>query len=357
MREYRRRSSSRDVTLIVPFELIVLFVIIGLTSITALVLSIISVVNINNTPSISTNERTFSLPAGAVRISDDHFRIFRNNGTIVGEILVYRHNKTLETSNNADYETSNIKNVHAPSIPDRLASPLNSQCYGALLPGVRWRSAKNFIIDTSNTAGLSPSFLINSYNSAINTWQTIANQQVWGSMSQGSLNPATFDTYDGVDGLAFAAINIPGASNAVAVTISFHTCLPQDAFGNCLGPDQFVEFKQIYDTVNYRWGDATQDSSVFDMQEIMTHENGHVMGLIDLYLSVCSADTMYGYASVGQTNKRTPTADDIQGICSLGYPCSAGGGSSPASGDAIESQSTSNVILSLTALLLLVMIL
>lgn len=106
--------------------------------------------------------------------------------------------------------------------------------------------------------------------------------------------------------------------DAIAVTISFHACVTQNN-GGCI--NEYVEWKQIYDVVDYTFGDATKSSSVFDFQSIACHENGHVMGLKDIYLSQCSYVTMYGYASPGQTTKRNPSAEDIQGICQLGYPC------------------------------------
>jgi hypothetical protein len=54
-----------------------------------------------------------------------------------------------------------------------------------------------------------------------------------------------------------------------------------------------------------------------DFDNIATHELGHSCGLGDLYTSDCSQQTMYGYASNGETNKRTLECGDIAGISEL----------------------------------------
>ena len=51
-----------------------------------------------------------------------------------------------------------------------------------------------------------------------------------------------------------------------------------------------------------------------DFENIVTHEHGHVFGLDDLYTSTCSEETMYGYATEGETKKRTLESGDIMGI-------------------------------------------
>ena len=54
----------------------------------------------------------------------------------------------------------------------------------------------------------------------------------------------------------------------------------------------------------------------FDVQNTVTHEAGHTMGLA--HSGIADA-TMFRTAPIGQTSKRTLHADDIQGICDI-YP-------------------------------------
>ncbi|MBA7681586.1 hypothetical protein ES703_89926 [subsurface metagenome] len=71
----------------------------------------------------------------------------------------------------------------------------------------------------------------------------------------------------------------------------------------------------IFDDVDFDWGIA--DENKMDFENIATHELGHAVGLGDLYDSKCSEQTMYGYASNGETKKRTLESGDIAGIQSL----------------------------------------
>ncbi len=54
-----------------------------------------------------------------------------------------------------------------------------------------------------------------------------------------------------------------------------------------------------------------------DFENIATHELGHSVGMGDLYTAECNQQTMYGYASNGETNKRTLESGDINGIRAL----------------------------------------
>ena len=76
---------------------------------------------------------------------------------------------------------------------------------------------------------------------------------------------------------------------------------------------RIVEFDQLYNT-RFTWGDATVNPAVMDLQNIATHELGHGVGLADIYSTTCSAVTMYGYSTEGETQKRTLEQPDITGL-------------------------------------------
>jgi hypothetical protein len=77
-----------------------------------------------------------------------------------------------------------------------------------------------------------------------------------------------------------------------------------------------LECDIMFDT-DWTWGDATDDTSLMDLQNIATHELGHCFNLADIYDSSQSQLTMYGYSGPGDTAKRTLEAGDIAGIQSL----------------------------------------
>ncbi len=66
--------------------------------------------------------------------------------------------------------------------------------------------------------------------------------------------------------------------------------------------------------------DAAPDA--YDLQNVATHELGHSLSLSDLYGAENVWKTMYGYVSVGETQKRTLHPDDMDGISYL-YPAAA----------------------------------
>jgi len=81
---------------------------------------------------------------------------------------------------------------------------------------------------------------------------------------------------------------------------------------------QVVENDVCFNGYNYTWS-STGQAFKMDVANIATHEFGHNLVLADLYDAGSSEFTMYGYASAGETKKRTLHQDDINGIRFL-YP-------------------------------------
>ncbi len=61
------------------------------------------------------------------------------------------------------------------------------------------------------------------------------------------------------------------------------------------------------------------DPNTYDAQNILTHEQGHWLGLDDFYTADFVNNTMYGYGSKGETKKITLTSGDIAGAAAI-YP-------------------------------------
>ncbi len=79
---------------------------------------------------------------------------------------------------------------------------------------------------------------------------------------------------------------------------------------------EILEFDVLFDN-DYPWGNGQEDGSVMDLQNIATHELGHGLGLDDVYDSSCAEVTMYGYSELGEIDKRTLEASDIEGLLKL----------------------------------------
>jgi len=69
----------------------------------------------------------------------------------------------------------------------------------------------------------------------------------------------------------------------------------------------------LFNGYDYTWSDSGQ-AGKFDVANIATHELGHTLMLLDLYGGADAQKTMYGYASPGETKKRSLHSDDIAGI-------------------------------------------
>ena len=80
-------------------------------------------------------------------------------------------------------------------------------------------------------------------------------------------------------------------------------------------PRTIVEWDIVLNT-GFTWG-TEGVPEVMDIQNITTHEVGHVVGLDDLYQDAYSKQTMYGYSDYGETTKRDLLAGDILGAQKL----------------------------------------
>jgi len=83
-----------------------------------------------------------------------------------------------------------------------------------------------------------------------------------------------------------------------------------------------VEFDVKFDSGDsWQIYENTASSASFDVRNVATHEFGHSLGLLDLYGSGDTKETMYGYVSYGQTTKRTLYTGDLAGLYAI-YPVS-----------------------------------
>ncbi len=70
---------------------------------------------------------------------------------------------------------------------------------------------------------------------------------------------------------------------------------------------------------NCAWS-TTGDTNSYDLQEVVTHELGHSLSLVDLYEPTESYKAMYGYSGKGETWRRELSKDDRYGILAIYTP-------------------------------------
>jgi hypothetical protein len=132
---------------------------------------------------------------------------------------------------------------------------------------------------------------------ALNTWACASD---FSTVYDGATaNTAT--NFDGVNAMSFNSSGW-GNPNTIAVTTWWWYTTP--------GPR--VEADIAFNSQNYTWA-VNGSSSSMDIQNIATHETGHFHWALDLYGADDSEKTMYGFASNGETKRRTLDEADVEG--------------------------------------------
>jgi len=187
--------------------------------------------------------------------------------------------------------------------------------YEFLGRSVKWKDLPvNYVIDPDNPDGLPETFVVEAISNGAEEWNEHTSAELFGTYTV--VYDATFDTDSPDDKNELLFGDYP-EEGVIAVTV---------IWGYFYGPPgqrKIIEFDIMFD-IDFSWGDAglTSESelggtSIMDLQNIATHELGHAAGLADLYNDQASEQTMYGYATYGETKKRTLNTGDIAGIQAL----------------------------------------
>lgn len=182
-----------------------------------------------------------------------------------------------------------------------------SSCYGFLARGAKWKTVEPYLVDPANTEGLNETLIAANLAADIGKWEAAAGVDIIGNEIVGIVDGADTGSPDNKNEMYFADV---GQSGAIAITV---------VWGIFSGPPwqrELVEWDQVYDQVDFDWS-ATGEADKMDFENIATHELGHSVGMDDLYDDKCSEQTMYGYASNGETNKRDLNTGDIAGVQKL----------------------------------------
>jgi len=178
-------------------------------------------------------------------------------------------------------------------------------CYKLL--GVQWKSLPISYVINPNVESIVPGAISVSNE----TWDIATSRELFNDTPFFD-SSADWDS-DYPDGRNEYSLGNYPQKGVIAVTVIW-SGVPLGGRGR-----QIVDYDVMFDT-DYAWGDASINPAVMDLQNIATHESGHGLGLADIYDSVCSAVTMYGYSSYGETQKRILEQPDITGLQKLyGY--------------------------------------
>lgn len=197
-----------------------------------------------------------------------------------------------------DWELDRVDFIHyaKPASPGK--APKTESCYK--LMGVKWGSLPvNYVINPTNTDGLSESFVTGAVSASTETWDAVTSKELMNDNY--TIDPlAQYGVQNYQNAVVFG--DYPN-NNVIAITSVWYT--PRGR--------QIVEFDILFNT-RFDWGDASINPAVMDLQNIATHELGHAVGLNDIYSTTCAEVTMYGYSDYGEIDKRTLEQSDITGL-------------------------------------------
>ena len=181
--------------------------------------------------------------------------------------------------------------------------PASATCTKSL--GGKWNTLPvNYIINPTNTQGLSSDFITSTISASAETWDAATPKELFNNL-YGVDNTVQYGVRDFKNSIALGLYQ--GSSSTIAVTSIWFT-----------RKTGISESDILFNTI-YSWGDASLNPLLMDLQNIATHELGHFVGLDDIYTSGCSAVTMYGYSNNGDISKRTLEQPDITGLLKM-YP-------------------------------------
>ena len=181
-----------------------------------------------------------------------------------------------------------------------------SSCFAFLSKGAKWKSVEPYLVDPVNNAGLDELFVRNNLASDIIEWENAAGTDILGNEINGVVDRANIGNLNGKNEVIFADV---GSEGAIAVTI---------VWGIFSGPPfarELVEWDQVYDDVDFIWAN-NGDPNAMDFENIAQHELGHSVGMGHPESS-CIDETMYAFASNGETKKRDLNTGDVAGVNDL----------------------------------------
>ncbi|MBU2497196.1 MAG: matrixin family metalloprotease [Nanoarchaeota archaeon] len=256
-------------------------------------------------------EKPFQLPEKAVEVAPNIFYLGEafDNGKKVQGFAIINKKKDFgkpgtECGNGICEPGENAKNCPADCGSSNGGSGGDSSCYAVYAKGAIWKTTEPYLLDTTNNDGMNDSFVYNVIATSLETWDNEVSFDIFGTRTIGIIDGIDEIQPDGKNEVYFGDISYEGA---IAVTIVW------GIFGGPPKNRELVEWDQLYDHTDFDFGNADENPSIMDLQNIATHEDGHSLGL-GHPSDTCTEETMYRFADYGETKKRTLNTGDIAGV-------------------------------------------
>jgi hypothetical protein len=181
-------------------------------------------------------------------------------------------------------------------------------CYS--LTGHKWATLPvSYVINPTNTQGLSESLVTSAIYAAAETWDAATSKELFNNNYQINYNLQTVPyVQDSVNSIVFG--DFGNVTTILGMAYVYGGKGKQSSY--------IKEFDIILNQKDWAWGDTSGNPSVWDLQGMATHELGHVIGLYDIDNVNCSSVTMYhdvGHTTPQQSfDKRSLAPADITGL-------------------------------------------
>lgn len=137
------------------------------------------------------------------------------------------------------------------------------------------------------------------------TWRDLENVKI--EMFPMGCSKTKFNENDGLNNVILISKDWPFDTSAIAITRNFYVAGTTDRAGVILDSDILLNGENHQFTMK---GEASKH----DVQNIVTHEVGHFLGLGHEISPIDPDSTMYAVASTGETKKRSLSVSDIAGV-------------------------------------------
>lgn len=173
-----------------------------------------------------------------------------------------------------------------------------STCFSLFAKGASWKETEPYVTDTGVDLALT--------ETSLNAWDSEVVFNIFGTRdASGTVDGADLSSPDGKNEVMFENL---GSTNTIAYTV---------VWGIFRGPPsgrKLVEWDAVFNS-DYPWSLAGEAGKM-DYQNIATHEFGHSLGL-GHPSDGCTEETMFRFADIGETKKRSLANGDIAGVNNL----------------------------------------
>ena len=180
--------------------------------------------------------------------------------------------------------------------------------YSYIAKGTKWKVTESLLLNPSCNENLD-ALIIDAVLAGLDEWETAggADLTIFGNVIVDENVSYQGGAYRGSNTISFGSYENPGVIGVTTI------------WGYFTGPPSQREIVEAHILMNddFEWGDASVDSLLMDVQNIMTHELGHWAGMGDVYESGGIEETMYGYSTEGEIKKRDLYYGDIRGIAEM----------------------------------------